>query len=213
MADDPFLEKSESADPVGHPVGKAPEGIGDGVGVPEGGTVRPYPAVRQAGGLQLPGQRGKILACVQAVERLLREPSSHGNWHRNEHPYAYDDFAVGTGRGCGAVAIFADGEWRTYPNWETARVLHEGNDYLEFELVYPACCALGKMTYHVTMRKGDDFFRNEVRFEHPEAMGKGWIVRPEIKEDPNCRAKPFLRFEGDGTRPCFSYEAGFTVQK
>ena len=148
-----------------------------------------------------------------AVERLLREPSSHGNWHRNENPYAYDDFAVGTGRGCGAVAIFADGEWRTYPNWETARVLHEGNDYLEFELVYPACCALGKMTYHVTMRKGDDFFRNEVSFEYPEAMGKGWIGRPGIKEDPNCRAKPFLRFEGDGTRPCFSYEAGFTVQK
>lgn len=148
-----------------------------------------------------------------AVERLLREPGCHGNWHLNENPYAYDDFAVGTGRGCGAVAIFADGEWKSYPNWETARVLHEGDDYLEFELVYPACCALGEMTYRITMRKGDDFFRNDVSFKHPEAMGKGWIIRPEIKEDPNCRAKPFLRFDGDGTKPSFSYEAGFKVLK
>ena len=148
-----------------------------------------------------------------AVERLLREPSCHGNWHRNENPYAYDDFAVGSGRGCGAVAIFADGEWKSYPDWETVRVLHEGDDYLEFELVYPACCALGKMTYHIKMKKGDDFFRNDVSFEHPGVMRKGWIVRPEVKEDPNCRAKPFLRFDGDGTKACFSYEAGFRVLK
>lgn len=146
-----------------------------------------------------------------AVERLLREPGCHGNFHLNENPYAYDDFAVGAGRGCGAVAIFADGEWKSYPNWEAARVLHEGDDRLEFELVYPACCALGKMTCHVMMNKGDDFFRNEVRFEFPDRMEKGWVVRPEIKEDPNCRAKPFLRYDGDGTSPCFSYEAGFKV--
>ncbi len=146
-----------------------------------------------------------------AVERLLREPGCHGNWHRNGNPQAYDDFAVGPGRGCGGVAIFADGEWKTYPNWETARVLHEGDDRLEFELVYPACCALGKMTYHVTMRKGDDFFHNDVSFEHPGRMGKGWIVRPEVQEDPQSSAKPFLRFAGDGTKPSFSYEAGFTI--
>lgn len=146
-----------------------------------------------------------------AVERLLREPDCHGNWHRNENPYAYDDFAVGAGRGCGAVAIFADGEWKTYPNWETARVICEGDDCLAFELVYPACCALGKMTYHVTMRKGDNFFRNDVSFEFPQRMGKDWIVRPEVREDPNCAAKPFLRFDGDGTKPNFSYEAGFSV--
>ena len=148
-----------------------------------------------------------------AVERLLREPGCHGDWHKNENPYAYDDFAVGPGPGCGGVAVFADDGWKTYPDWETARVLHEGDDYLEFELVYPACCALGKMTCHITMRKGDDFFRNDVSFERPDAMRKGWIVRPEIREDPNCRAKPFLRFNGDGTKPCFSYEVGFTVKE
>ena len=42
-------------------------------------------------------------------------------------------------------------------------------------------------------------------------MREGWIVRPEIREDPNCRAKPFLRFDGDGTKPSFSYEVGFKV--
>ena len=115
--------------------------------------------------------------------------------------------------GVGGVAVYGDGEWKTYGPWEKYEIIHTGDDYLEFELVYPACCALGKMTYHITMRKGDDFFRNDVSFECPGAMGKDWIVRPEIKEDPNCRAKPFLRFTGDGTKPCFSYEAGFTVQK
>ena len=48
-----------------------------------------------------------------AVEHLLREPGCHGNWHKNENPLAYDDFTIGPGRGCGAVAIFADGEWKT----------------------------------------------------------------------------------------------------
>ena len=31
---------------------------------------------------------------------------------------------------CG-VALYGDGEWKTYPDWESSEVLHNGDDYLD----------------------------------------------------------------------------------
>ena len=166
---------------------------------------------------------------TNAVVHLLRGHGDYGNWHENKNPLAYDNFTLGAKRGVGAVAVFADGEWKTYTNWESSRVIHVGDDYLAFELVYPACSALGRMTYRVSMLKGNDFFRNDVTFEFPDRMAEGWLVGPGVSEDPNCEAKPFVRpLKGDegwavktndhlgcevlGIKTAsFSYEAGFKI--
>lgn len=99
------------------------------------------------------------------------------NFHQNMGE-GMDNYTMGAARGVGGVAIFADGEWKTYPDWESCRVLHVGDDYLEFELVYPACCSAGKMTYHITLKRGERFFRNDVSFEKPFA--RGFRVGPGI---------------------------------
>jgi len=93
-----------------------------------------------------------------------------------------DNYTLGPSRGVGGVAIFGDGEWKTYPNWETCRRIHIGDDYLEFELVYPACCSAGKMKYHITLRRGERFFRNDVSFER---MPAGFFAGPGIDLEPN----------------------------
>ena len=165
---------------------------------------------------------------TNAVVHLLRHNRKEfGNWHLNKNPLAFDDYTIGASRGCGAVALWADGEWKTYPNWEKATVIHEGDDYLEFELVYPSFSAMGKMKYHITMKAGDNFFRNDVSFERPKRMAKGWKVGPGLFPDPKCSAKPFVRTlpgeEGKVEKlkdhlgseilafktPSFSYIAGF----
>lgn len=104
----------------------------------------------------------------------------HPNLHDNRGE-GMDNYAMGAGRGVGAVAVFADGEWKTYPSWETSRVIHTGDDYLEFELTYPAFSAAGKMTYHVTLRRGERFFRNDVSFER---MPEGFLAGPGLDLDP-----------------------------
>ena len=104
-----------------------------------------------------------------------------GNFHKNRG-FGMDNYTVGASRGVGGVAMFADGEWKTYPNWETSRVLHTGDDYLEFELVYPAFSAAGKMTCHVTLRKGERFFRNDVSFEMP--VPENFVAGPGLDLEP-----------------------------
>lgn len=104
-----------------------------------------------------------------------------GNFHENRGE-GMDNYTMGASRGVGGIAMFADGEWKTYPDWESSRVIHTGDDYLEFELVYPAFCAAGKMTCHITLKRGDRFFRNDVSFEKP--VSKNFLVGPGIDLEP-----------------------------
>lgn len=115
-----------------------------------------------------------------------------GNFHENRG-FGMDNYTMGASRGVGGIAMFADGEWKTYPDWETSRIIHAGDDYLEFELVYPAFSAAGKMTYHITLKRGERFFRNDVSFERmPENffVGPGMDLEPkrdhhgDVQEDP-----------------------------
>ena len=50
--------------------------------------------------------------------------------------------------------------------------------------------------------------KSQFLLEHPEAMKKGWLVRPEIKDDPACEAKPFLRVLSYGKTLSFETAAG-----
>ena len=79
------------------------------------------------------------------------------NFHQNLGE-GMDNYTMGASRGVGGIAMFADGEWKTYPDWETSRILHTGDDYLAFELVYPAFSAAGKMTCRITLKRGERFF-------------------------------------------------------
>ena len=101
----------------------------------------------------------------------------------------FDNYTMGASRGVGGVALYGDGEWKTYPDWETSEVLHNGDDYLQFRLVYPAFSAAGKMTYVVTMRRGERFFRNDVSFER---MPKGFFAGPGLDVDPGRMHKGVL---------------------
>jgi len=106
-----------------------------------------------------------------------------GNFHENRG-FGMDNYTMGASRGVGGIAMFADGEWKTYPDWIESRVLHTGDDYLEFELVYPAFSAAGKMTYHITLKRGERFFRNDVSFERmPENFFVGPGMDLESKRD------------------------------
>ena len=102
-----------------------------------------------------------------SVGLLLKEHDHRGNWHVVPSDGILDNYAVGAGRGCGGVAMFADGEWKTYPNWESYEIITNTPEKIEFKLVYPAFSQAGKMTYHITMEKGWRWFKNEVSFEHP----------------------------------------------
>ena len=104
-----------------------------------------------------------------------------GNFHENRGQ-GMDNYTMGASRGVGAVAMLADGEWKTYPDWVESRVIHTGDDYLEFELVYPAFCASGKMTYHITMKRGERFFRNDVSFE--KQVSKAFVAGPGMDVEP-----------------------------
>ena len=106
------------------------------------------------------------------------------NWHETPHKGILDNYTMGASRGVGGIAFFGDGEWKTYPDWETSKVIHVGDDYCEFELVYPAFAAVGKMTCHVTLKRGERFFRNDVSFEHPDRFRGDFRVGPGIDLDP-----------------------------
>ena len=124
------------------------------------------------------------------VETLLRRGAKgqFGNWHTlaavTGGLRAFDNYAVGAGRGVGGVAFFGDGEWKTYPNWETCEVHETSGDAISFTLVYPAFSAAGKMTCRVTMRTGEPFFRNEVTFEKDEFAAMGFRAGPGLDVNP-----------------------------
>ena len=101
-----------------------------------------------------------------------------GDFHKNRGE-GMDNYTMGPSRGMGGIAMFADGEWKTYPDWETCRILHTGPDYLEFEMTYPAFSAAGRMTCHVTLKRGERFFRNDVSFERGY-LPKNFFVGPGL---------------------------------
>ena len=109
----------------------------------------------------------KAAGAEGSVKELLDAPSARGDWHKMPWKGILDNYAVGAGRGCGGVAMFADGEWKTYPNWESYAIITNTPEKIEFKLGYPAFSQAGKMTYHITMEKGWRWFKNEVSFEHP----------------------------------------------
>lgn len=104
----------------------------------------------------------------------------HPNFHDNRGE-GMDNYAMGAARGVGGVALYGDGEWKTYVSWESCRVIHTGEDYCEVEIVYPSFSAAGKMTYHITLKRGERFFRNDVSFER---MPNGFLAGPGIDLDP-----------------------------
>ena len=97
-----------------------------------------------------------------AAAKLLHGKGVNVNWHEVPFGGVLDNYTMGASRGLGGIAFFGDGEWKTYPDWESSKVIHVGDDYCEFELVYPAFAAVGKMTCHVTLKRGERFFRNDV---------------------------------------------------
>ena len=107
------------------------------------------------------------------------------NWHKTPNHGILDNYTVGAGRGCGAVALYGDGEWKTYPDWETSEILVNTPERVEFRLVYPAFSAMGRMTYHITLAKGARFFKNTVTFEKdpPEGFAAGPGLDLEPKRD------------------------------
>ncbi len=125
----------------------------------------------------------KMPASDASCARILHNPSKCGNWHKTPHKGVIDNYAVGAGRGLGGVALFGDGEWKTYPNWESFEIVTNADDRCEFKLVYPGFSALGRMTYRITLRKGERFFRNDVSFEFPDRI-REFKVGPGIDVDP-----------------------------
>ena len=117
-----------------------------------------------------------------SVVEMLRGGGRGVNWHETPWKGVLDNYTMGASRGVGGIAMFADGEWKTFPDWETSRVLHTGDDYLQFELVYPAFSAAGKMTCRITLRKGERFFRNDVSFE--KEFPAGFVAGPGLDLEP-----------------------------
>lgn len=130
------------------------------------------------------------------VVKLLRGKGSCGAWHNlatlKGGVRTFDNYTIGASRGVGGVALYGDGEWKTYPNWETCEVLRNDGDCVQFRLVYPAFSSAGKMTYLVTMRRGERFFRNDVSFER---MPKGFFAGPGLDVDPSRQHKGVLKEE------------------
>jgi len=134
---------------------------------------------------KMPGENG-------AAAKLLHGKGVNVNWHEAPFGGVLDNYTIGASRGLGGIAFWGDGEWKTYPDWETSRVIHTGDDYCEFELVYPACAAAGKMTCHVTLRRGERFFRCDVGFEHPERFRGDFRAGPGIDLEPKRDHKGVL---------------------
>lgn len=120
----------------------------------------------------------------------------HPNFHDNRGE-GMDNYTMGASRGVGGVAVYGDGEWKTYGPWEKYEIIHTGDDYVELELVYPACSALGKMTYRITLKRGERFFRNDVSFEFAERMRGDFRVGPGLDLEPKRGHKGSL-VEGPG---------------
>ena len=138
---------------------------------------------------------------------VLHNAGKCGNWHETPHKGILDNYTIGASRGCGGIAMFADGEWKTFPDWESCRVVTNCDERCEFELVYPAFAAVGKMTCHVTLMRGERFFRCDVSFEHPERFRGDFRAGPGIDLDPSRDHKGVL-VEEDGIVSLFEDEKG-----
>ena len=114
---------------------------------------------------------------------VLHNPSKCGHWHEEPYQGVIDNYTMGASRGLGGVALFGDGEWKTYPTWETCEIVTNSSDLCEFRLIYPAFSALGRMTYHITLRRGERFFRNRVSFEFPKRT-RDFRFGPGLDTDP-----------------------------
>lgn len=106
----------------------------------------------------------------------------HPNFH-DDRGEGMDNYTMGAGRGVGGVGMFIDGEWKTYTSWDNARVIHVGDDYCEFELEYPSYSCLGRMRYHITLKGGENFYRNDVSFSGFEE-GEGICIGPGLDVNP-----------------------------
>ena len=104
----------------------------------------------------------------------------HPNFHDNRGE-GMDNYAMGAARGVGGVALFGDGEWKTYVSWESCKVIRADEEACAVEIVYPSFSTAGKMTYRITLKRGERFFRNDVSFER---MPKGFLAGPGIDLDP-----------------------------
>lgn len=124
---------------------------------------------------------------------VLHNASKCGNWHVTPYKGILDNYTMGASRGCGGIAMFADGEWKTFPNWERCRVITNCSERCEFELVYPAFSAAGKMTCHITLRRGERFFRNDVSFEN--GVRDFWV-------GPGLDLEPKRGHKGDTLETC-----------
>lgn len=117
------------------------------------------------------------------VRELLDNHNNCGNWHVTPWKGILDNYTVGAGRGCGAVALWGDGEWKTYPDWETSEIITNTSELVEFKLTYPAFSCMGRMTYRITLKKGERFFKNTVTFEkgyrREFALGPGLDLEPK----------------------------------
>ena len=114
---------------------------------------------------------------------VLRNHSKCGNWHVTPYKGIFDNYTMCASRGLGGVALFADGEWKTYPTWEKSEIVTNAGDVCEFKLVYPAFSSLGRMTYHITLRRGERFFKNYVSFES-QSLPEGFRHGPGLDVDP-----------------------------
>jgi len=142
--------------------------------------------------------------CIEWMRNPIRSTHSFKpNLHDNLGE-GMDNYMLSAARGVGGVALYGDGEWKTYKNWESCRCIHVGDDYLEFELVYPAFCAAGRMTYHITLRRGDRFFRNDVSFER---MPNDFLVGPGMDLDPKRGHRGNI-FESPGVVSLFEEPKG-----
>ena len=135
-------------------------------------------------GLDTFNKSGEGTSCIS----WLTDPATsdffkHPNFH-DDRGTGMDNYTMGAGRGVGAVAVYGDGEWKTYTNWIESKIIHTGDDYCEFELVYPSCSLLGKMTYRITLRRGERFFRNDVSFERGELIRGDFRVGPGLDLEP-----------------------------
>ena len=120
--------------------------------------------------------------CIEwTSHKDINHPRKDGKSFHDNRGEGMDNYTMGASRGVGAVAMFADGEWKTYPDWESCRILHKGPDFCEFEIVYPAFSAAGRMTYHITLKRGERFFRNDVSFER---MPPNFLAGPGIDLEP-----------------------------
>ena len=127
----------------------------------------------------IPGSAAIAWSQDPALTKFHKHPNFHDN--RGE---GMDNYTMGASRGVGGVAVYGDGEWKTYGPWEKREIIHTGDDYVEFKLVYPACSTLGRMTYHITMKRGERFFRNDVSFEFAKRMRGDFRVGPGLDLDP-----------------------------